>query len=181
MNYKIILALAGLGLLVLAGCQTQAQGAASNGGSAPTSVAPRVGYLAPDFTLSTLEGDSVTLSQLKGSIVVINFWATWCPSCREEMPRLEAVYKEFKGRGLVVLGVDIKEDKGTVARFIQEVGLTFPIPMDSDGAISDRYQVHGLPTSFFVDREGSIRFLSVGAMSETTIRSRVEKMMGVAP
>lgn len=154
--------------------------------SAPlySSPSPREGFLAPDFTLDTLDGNQVTLSELRGKILVINFWATWCPPCREETPALEKVYEQYKDSGMVILGVNLTDQDSVseVEFFVQEFKLTYPILLDRDGSVSALYQLKGLPTTLFVNREGIIRTVVVGGpMSETFIRSRVEALLKEFP
>lgn len=145
-----------------------------------SSPSPREGFLAPDFTLDTLDGTKVTLSDLRGKIVVINLWATWCPPCRAEMPALENAYQQYKDSGVVVLGLNVtnQDSESEVPRFVDEFGLTFPILLDRDGSVSALYQLRGLPTTYFVNRAGIIRTVVVGGpMSETFFRSKIEAML----
>jgi thiol-disulfide isomerase/thioredoxin len=166
--------------------------AATRGGAPPPS--PREGFSAPDFTLELLGGEQtspeqsvhsrkgrrITLSDLRGKVVLVNFWATWCPPCRAEMPAIEKVYRSFKPLGLEVLAVNLADQDGqaAVSGFIQELGLTFPIPLDLDGSVNARYTLRGLPSSFFIDRQGVIRSVVVGGpMSEALIQSKIEKLL----
>jgi thiol-disulfide isomerase/thioredoxin len=154
------------------------QKTAMNAGDPPAS--PRQGFKAPDFTLELLGGGEVTLSQLQGQPVVLNLWASWCLPCRAEMPAIERVYQSYEDRGLVILGVNttVQDNEAKAASFVQEYGLTFPIPLDRDGSVSARYALGGLPTTFFIDREGIIRSVILGGpMSEAVIRSKVEDLM----
>ena len=150
-----------------------------------SSPSPREGFLAPDFTLDTLDGSKVTLSELRGQIVVINFWATWCLPCREETPALEKSYEQYKESGVIILGVNLtnQDSMSDIESFVQEFKLTYPILLDRDGRISNYlYQIRGLPTTFFVSREGIIRTVLVGGpMSETFIRSRIEALLQEFP
>lgn len=152
--------------------------AATTGGAPPPS--PREGFSAPDFTLDLLGGGQVRLSELRGKVVMVNLWASWCPPCRAEMPAIEKVYQAYKDRGLVVLGVNttFQDSETDAAAFIREFDLTFPIPLDRDGAVSRRYQLRGLPSTFFVDRRGIIRSVVIGGpMSEALIQSKIEDLL----
>ena len=150
----------------------------SAGASAPPS--PQIGFVAPDFTLDTLEGEMITLSELRGQPVLINLWASWCPPCRAEMPALDTVYRKYREAGFVVLAVNttFQDSEADARAFAQNFGLTFPILLDRDGATSRRYQLQALPTSFFVERDGTIRDIVIGGpMSEALIASRVEGLL----
>ena len=151
--------------------------AATTGGLIPS---PREGFLAPDFTLELLGGGQVTLSELRGKGVVINLWASWCPPCRAEMPAIQRVYEKTRGRGLEVLAVNttFQDSERDAAGFVQELGLTFPVPLDRSGTVSRQYQLRALPSTFFVDREGIIRKVIIGGpMSEATIQTAVEEIL----
>lgn len=116
-----------------------------------------LGGPAPGFTLQTLDGKTASLSDYKGKVVLVNFWASWCQPCREEMPAIEQAYETYKDQGLVVLGVNLKEKTVPVQGFVDNYKLTFPILMDTDNAVAiDLYKVKPIPTSFFIDREGNL-------------------------
>lgn len=108
----------------------------------------------PDFTLPGLDGGAITLSDLQGKVVLINFWATWCPPCREEMPSMEKVYRRFKDKDFTILAVDIMEHPDTVRRFARRYELTFPILLDANGEVTQKYVANAIPTSYIVDKEG---------------------------
>ncbi len=110
------------------------------------------GKPAPDFTLKNLDGEEVSLSDYRGKIVLVNFWATWCGYCDMEMPDLQKLDDE--NEDLVVLAVDVMEDKNTVEKYIKDGGYTFDVVLDEDGNISQTYLVSGYPTSYFIDPEG---------------------------
>jgi thiol-disulfide isomerase/thioredoxin len=116
-----------------------------------------------DFSLPLINGKLQSLSALKGRVVVLNFWATWCSPCRKEMPSLERLYNRFRGRGLEFLAVDIEENRGDVAVFVKDYGLNFPVVLDASGKISDIYGIRSIPTTFIIDRDGSIIAAAVGA------------------
>jgi cytochrome c biogenesis protein CcmG, thiol:disulfide interchange protein DsbE len=142
--------------------------------------APQKGFLAPDFTLQTGDGDTVQLSELRGRPVVVNVWTSWCPPCREEMPALQRVYQDYKERGVVVLGLNstVQDQRGEALAFAAEQGLTFPILLDEDGEATRLYQVRALPTTFFIDAQGMIQeVIAGGPMSEALLRIRVEQLI----
>jgi peroxiredoxin len=144
---------------------------------------PRAGFPAPDFTLATAAGETIRLSDLRGQVVILNLWASWCGPCRAEMPDLEAVYTRNQPRGLVVLGVNstVQDDPAAAAAFAAERGVTFPILYDLEGAVSRRYLLRALPTTFFVDRAGIIRSVIIGGpMSPATLESQVETLLAQA-
>jgi peroxiredoxin len=111
---------------------------------------------APDLELPDLTGQPVRLGDLRGRVVLLNFWATWCAPCREEMPALETLAGELGPRGLAVVGVNFKEPKPEVQAFMRDHRLGFPTLLDADGRVAQRYQVFGLPATFVVDRRGML-------------------------
>lgn len=117
---------------------------------------------APDFSLPSLDGDPVTLSALRGQVVFLNFWATWCPPCREEMPSIERLHRELRIEGLAVLALDVGESPAVVARFVESFRLSFPVLLDADSEVSRRYGISGLPTTVLVDRSGRVVGGAVG-------------------
>jgi len=117
-----------------------------------------------DFTLPLLGGENVSLSSYKGKVVILNFWATWCPPCRAEMPSMETLYKSFNGQGLEILAVDIGEDTSTVQKFIRSNGYTYPILLDSSKKISSIYGIKAIPTTYIIDREGKIIGRVIGSI-----------------
>lgn len=156
--------------------------AATTGGAPPPS--PREGFSAPDFTLDLLGGGQVTLSDLRGKVVMVNWWASWCPPCRAEMPAIEKVYRANKDRGFEVLAVNstFQDSEADAAAFVQNLGLTFPIPLDRTGAVSARYLLRALPSTYFIDRRGVIRSVVIGGpMSAAVIQSKVEDLLAETP
>jgi len=141
--------------------------------------APRKGFTAPDFILNISGSESTRLSQYRGQVVLINFWATWCLPCRQEMPAIQAIFDEYRSEGLVVLAVDALNDSPTdVAAFAYENDLSFTILFDPDGRIVWQYAVQALPTTFFVDRKGVIRNVVIGGpMSEEFLRLQIMDLL----
>jgi cytochrome c-type biogenesis protein len=117
-----------------------------------------------DFSLPLLSGGTVNLSDFKGKALFLNFWATWCPPCRAEMPAMEAIYRRYRERGLEILAVDSGESRGEVAAFMEELGLTFPAMLDGDFRVSTLYDIQAFPTTFIINREGGIVTRIVGAL-----------------
>ena len=146
--------------------------------------APRQGFMAPAFTASTFTGATVVLADLKGQVVLINFWASWCLPCRAEMRAIQNTYADDQARGLVVLAINAsyQDDILAAAKFAKAEGLTFPLLEDPRGEINRLYQVRALPTSFFIDRQGKIARVVVGGpMAEALVRSEVEALLKESP
>ncbi len=137
-----------------------------NSGSSHT--APVVGNPAPDFKLVSLKGGSLSLSQYRGKLVIINFWATWCPPCKQEMPLLQS-YADHHSADTVLLGIDFDEQPAAVQAFVDELKLDFPILLDPGGKVSDLYRVRAYPTTYFVDTAGKIRAYHVGLLSQDLV------------
>lgn len=136
----------------------------------------RVGEPAPDFTLPTLDGETIKLSDFRGKGVFINFWGSWCTPCKREMPHMETQYYRFKDEGVEILAVNIKEPIVTVSSFVKRNGLTFPILLDRDGTVTKRYGIVPIPTSFFIDKEGIVVEKIEGEMSEEKIKQLMERI-----
>jgi len=117
-----------------------------------------------DFTLPLLGGKNAALSSYKGKVVLLNFWATWCPPCRAEMPSMETLYKRFSAQGLEILAVDMGEDALIVQRYIKNGGFTFPVLLDSSSKVSSVYGIQAIPTTYIIDREGKIIGRVVGSI-----------------
>ncbi len=130
--------------------------------------APLVGHPAPDFSLDTLTGEELILSKLRGTPVVLNFWATWCPPCRAELPELAAASTRLAGE-LMIVGVNQAEARADVQAFAAGLSLPFPVPLDERADVSQTYRVRSLPTTFFIDRQGVIRQVQVGPVTEATL------------
>jgi peroxiredoxin len=135
----------------------------------------RVGQPAPGFTLETLSGEEASLVDFRGSVVAVNFWATWCGPCRAEMPALQAASDEFDE--LVILGVNTGESRSRVAGFMEELGLTFPALLDTNEDVADLYGVRAMPTTVWVDPDGIVRFEHFGPLTENQIERYVVSVM----
>ncbi|MFZ5968642.1 MAG: TlpA disulfide reductase family protein [Bacillota bacterium] len=138
------------------------------------------GDRAYDFTLLDREGNEIQLSSLKGKVVFVNFWTTWCGFCKQEMPDMQAVYEKYQDQDVVMLAVNVlaAEKTGTdmdsVKTFVDESGYTFPILFDVDGTVSQKYKVRALPTTYIIDKEGYISDFVSGAMKKETMIEKIE-------
>jgi peroxiredoxin len=132
---------------------------------------------APDFTLSSPDGQQISLSDYEGQVILVNLWATWCPPCKAEMPTINAFYETHKEDGFVVLAVNSQEGASTVKNFIQNNGFTFPVLLDTQGQVMDRYHVRALPTSFIIDRNGVIQHIQTGEITSQQLQAIVEPLL----
>jgi cytochrome c biogenesis protein CcmG, thiol:disulfide interchange protein DsbE len=150
--------------------------------SSGLSPVPKNGFPSPEFTLPDTQGSTLTLSNFRGKAVIVNFWATWCPPCRAEMPAMQRLYEEFRQQGLEILAVNSTQSDtiAAVNQFITDFGLTFPVLLDEFGNTGVLYQIEALPTTFFINREGVIEEIVYGGpMSEALLRIRVENILSV--
>ena len=139
---------------------------------------PLVGRPAPAFALTTFAGQPLSLESLRGRVVVLNFWASWCyPACYDEAPTLERSWRAYRERGVTVMGVDIQDTAEKAQKFIGDFTLTFPNAPDPAGKISIDYGVYGVPETFFIDRRGRIRAKHVGAVTDEIFRAHVEPLL----
>ena len=132
-----------------------------------------IGEPAPDFILRDLEGETVQLSDLRGEVVWINFWATWCGPCKKELPVIQTIYDEKKAEGLAVLALNLEESADKARDFFDENGWTMPVLLDSAGTVYDQYRLQGLPDSIFVDRNGVVTGFQYGEITESKARERL--------
>ena len=150
--------------------------AASTPSSAPLT-ATLIGAEAPDFTLQSIDGRRVSLRDFRGKVVIVDFWASWCPPCRAEMPYLEELQKRFAGKGLVVLGLDSGEDSQTVSQFAKEESYTFTLLLGGQPGAETSYYVGALPTTFIVNRQGKILYQNDGFGPPAELLSAVENAL----
>lgn len=166
--------LAGLLLLSFAGCNERSESVAK----------VAIGKPAPDFTLQTVDGRSITLSSLRGKVVLVNFWATWCPPCREEMPSMEEMYRNYAPGGLELLAINT-DDNGPLVLpdFLKANPHTFPVLMDADAKIQNRYGVFQFPETYVVDRNGIVIDKVIGAIDWTAppVLTELNRLLKVQP
>lgn len=117
---------------------------------------------APDFTLRSNQDSNLRLADMRGEVVMINFWATWCGPCRQEMPLLEKLYTKYQPAGFRVLAINIEKDSEKADQFIEDIGVTYPVLYDNESIVSKLYEVEAMPSTIFIDREGRFRYLHRG-------------------
>lgn len=137
---------------------------------------PDVGKKAPEFSLIGQDEKVHRLSDYKGKAVVVNFWGTFCPPCREEMPAIQRQYEKWKDKGLVVLGLNLNESAVTVQSFVRDTQVTFPILFDKDLVTAKKYNVTAYPTTFFIAPDGTIKAKFVGGMTESYIQNQIQEL-----
>jgi peroxiredoxin len=118
--------------------------------------------LAPRFSLPSRSGDTVSLDQLKGQVVMLNFWASWCGPCRKEMPLLDQMHKRYSSLGFTLLGVNVEANTKDAERWLAETPVSFPVVFDKDSKVSKLYDVNAMPSTVFIDRKGNVRYLHRG-------------------
>lgn len=152
---------------------TRASGPSGPGGE------PKVGGLAPDFELTDVStGKPVRLSSLRGRPVWLNYFATWCPPCKDELPIMKQEYARHKDTGLTIVGIDMREDPGQVKAFTESNGYDWTFVVDTDGKVTDRYFVYGIPTHLFIDKEGIIKAVSVGGLTLDAMKQNIATIVG---
>jgi len=152
--------------LVMAGC------------SSSSTQGVEVGDLAPDFQLQNLDGQTISLGNLRGKPVLINFWATWCGPCRGEMPYIQEIYEEWTNKGLVVLTINMGESSSKAEEFRQSYNLSFTVLLDTKQDVAQKYNIQYIPTTFFLDKDGIIQDKVIGAFqNKTQIENKLSKIM----
>lgn len=134
---------------------------------------------APDFTLKSSTGDNVRLAEQRGQVVMLNFWASWCGPCREEMPLLDGIAKKYGKMGFVLYGINVEEDNTPAKKMLKELGVTFPILFDPESKLSSLYSVDAMPTSVMIDKKGNIRYVDRGykAGDENKYREQILELI----
>lgn len=134
---------------------------------------------APDFTLKSNSGKNLKLSEQRGDVVMINFWASWCGPCRQEMPLLDAMYKKYKKLGFTIWGVNIEPDSSSAKKLLKDIHVSFPILFDTENKVSKSYNVTAMPSTVLVDRNGNLRYLHKGYKPgyENEYRKQVKKLL----
>ncbi|MDB4968247.1 MAG: putative thiol:disulfide interchange protein DsbE [Myxococcales bacterium] len=120
------------------------------------------GQRAPEFTLASLKGPQVSLSALRGKVVLIDFWAQWCEPCKKELPQLEKLAREYAGKGVVIVAVNIDKQRENAERMAKQLGLTMDVLLDPAGSVASSYDLPKMPTSFVVDKKGIVRYVNEG-------------------
>lgn len=165
---RLRLWLACLALLGTVGC------AGSGAGGAP-----RAGAEAPPLALDTLSSERVSLADLRGRVVIVNFWASWCEPCVVETPRLQHWFEQHQAAGLHILGINTthRDSQDAVRAFAREYSVTYPVLLDLDGAASERWRIQQLPRSFVVDRQGVVRFVRIGELTERDFEAQIAPLL----
>ena len=137
-----------------------------------------VGKAAPNFELQNLDGQSISLSSLKGRPVLVNFWATWCSPCVSEMPYIQEIHEDWSDSGLMVLAINTGGSASEVEQFLQEHNLSLPVLLDTKNVVAPKYGIRYIPTTFFIDKDGIVRNKVIGAFpSKAAIESRLDEIM----
>ncbi|MCS7060158.1 MAG: TlpA disulfide reductase family protein [Anaerolineae bacterium] len=172
-----------IGVAVLAVLAVAALFAAGMVLSAQSGKRPTVGSPAPDFVMPLYEGyragfpETIRLADLRGKVVVLNFWASWCVECVKETDALEAVWREYKDRGLIVLGVDHLDTEAAARKYLADFGVTFPNGIDLQQQVSRAYRITGVPETFFIDKQGVVRKVVIQALSRAELIAEIEPLL----
>lgn len=141
---------------------------------------PKSSGMAPDFTLNMFDGQEITLSELRGKVVVINFWASWCPPCKEEAPYLEEMWRKYKDQDVVFLGVDYVDTELEALAYIEELGITYPNGPDLGTKISQAYRIQGVPETFFIAKDGTLKGVKIGPLYPPELEDRILELLSEA-
>lgn len=160
----LVLILGGLGTIIWMSLKTAVPQPTTNSYGAPALA--QKGGTVTDFSLGSLDGSQIALADYAGDVIIMNFWATWCPPCRAEMPGINRFYEAHQDEGLVVLAINAQEDAATVRPFIQNNNFSFPVLLDLEGRVASQYSTRSFPTTFIIDRDGVIQHVQTGEISE---------------
>ncbi|MGB9640141.1 MAG: peroxiredoxin family protein [Anaerolineales bacterium] len=141
---------------------------------------PEKGFQAPDFSLQSIQGDFFRLNDLRGKVIILNFWASWCPPCRYEMPTFQKIFNQYRNQNVVLLTINVtaQDSMSSLETFINKYNLTFPILLDKDGKVSRAYQIQSLPSTFIIDTNGIIQDIIYGGpVSETLLQIRINQAL----
>jgi peroxiredoxin len=145
--------------------------------AATSAIAPS--SIAPDFTLRTMGGPNMRLTEQRGRVVMINFWATWCGPCRQEMPELAKLYEKYKSSGFVLMGVNVDDDTRNAVALAEKLGVKFPVLLDTDKTVSKAYDLSTMPSTVIIDRDGKVRFVHRGYLTgyEDTYDKQIRELL----
>lgn len=140
---------------------------------------PAIGSLAPNFTLKSSTGSNLKLSEHRGEVIMINFWATWCGPCRQEMPLLNRIHEQYRKAGFTLLGVNIDDRPDVALNMAKKLGVTFPVLFDTGKRVSRLYDVNAMPSTVLIDRDGKVRYIHLGyrAGYETKYESQIRELL----
>ncbi len=138
---------------------------------------PRASGLAPDFTIQSFDGQTVTLAELRGKVVIVNFWASWCPPCREEAAYLEQTWRKYRDRGVVFLGVDWVDTPANARAYIKEFDITYPNGPDVGTKTAQAYRIQGVPETFYVDKRGVLRGVHIGPLKSPELDQKIDALL----
>jgi len=174
----VVLVVVGTLAIIIAGLLRPSTPFATSASSGGTATGLQIGSVAPNFTLSSPDGKRVNLSGFRGKAVMLNFWYATCPGCLQEMPGMQKFYatQQAAGKHFVILGVNVLDVAQTVAQFVQQHGLTYPIVLDENQKVLALYNVSDTPTSYFIDGKGIIRSIVVGPVDDTTLQRDVAQI-----
>jgi cytochrome c biogenesis protein CcmG, thiol:disulfide interchange protein DsbE len=142
---------------------------------------PLVGRMAPNFTLSRLDGPPVTLSKLRGQVVVINFWASWCAECKVEQAALDQTWQQFQDSGVVLIGVNFEDETAAAAGYVRAADVTYPVVEDTDSSTALAYGLRGVPETFIVNRSGRVVNRIIGPVEATALTSAINSTLNASP
>lgn len=171
----IILAVAGLALALAVAGVLITQGNTKNGSSSKSSSEAK--EAAPDFTLVLIKGGNFHLGDYKGKPVLINFFASWCLPCRDEAPTLEKISREYGARGVVFVGIAVDDTEEKMKDFMTRYGVTFPVGLDKTSAVQKSFGLYGVPTTYFIDKQGVINYFHSGIVTEELLQHELNKLL----